>query len=276
MLCLLAGALAQPPPRGCSDSLTRRLPFCDVALSPAARASDLVSRLTLAEKLSLTDSSHAALDRLRVPAYTFGNECLHGAVVSGTDSGVGAVAGATVFPQPIAWGASFDAGLVAEIGAAVSTEARALNNQGVKRGGSMPGFLSCFAPNLNIFRDPRWGRGSETYGEDPLLTSNLTAAFVSGLQGSSRDAHRAIKVAATCKHFAAYSFEEAGDQMRFWFDARVSAQDLTETYLPAFSRRAFAKERAASVSGRVSIPRHAGERTSSSLAPARLLCVTHR
>jgi beta-glucosidase len=227
---IMSTALAAPSPRGCGEATVEKLPFCDRKLSAQARADDLVGRLTLTEKLGLTDSTHAAIPRLGVPSYTFGNDCLHSVNIRLSDVGVGPKAGSTIFPQPLAWAATFDEELVREIGTAMATEARAFSNYGTLRGVNS-GFQSCWAPNMNILRDPRWGRGSETFGEDPVLTSNITTAFVGGLQGSQQDQ---VSVAAVCKHFTAYSLEEADGEMRFYFNAKVTKQDLTDTYLPAF------------------------------------------
>eukprot|EP00729_Bicosta_minor_P016607 gene16607-13638_t len=233
----------------CTTSITKHLPFCNVSLNFTERIKDLLGRLTTEEKLSQTSSTQAAVPRLGIPAYAWGNECLHGAVVRSGDGTPPPAAGATVFPQPIGLAATFDVELVASIGDAVATESRALSNYGTLQGSTSPGYLNCWAPNVNIFRDPRWGRGSETYGEDPGLTSNMLSAYVRGMQYGapapapalpstemppSPPAPKYLKVAAVCKHFAAYSLEEADGQMRFWFDAIITKQDLADTYLPAF------------------------------------------
>lgn len=111
-----------------------------------------------------------------------GNECLHGIVVRGTEADATPSGGATIFPQPLGLAASFNQDIAQEIGIAISTEARALFNHGVERAEGVPGFLNCWSPNINIFRDPRWGRGSETYGEDPMLTSLMLEGMIGGLQ----------------------------------------------------------------------------------------------
>lgn len=183
-------------------------------------AHSLVSRMTLAEKMAQMKFEAPAIPRLGVPAYTWWNEALHGVARCGT---------ATVFPQAIALAAAFDPALIEKVGDAVSTEARAKYNQ-FRTSGSTAIYqgLTCWSPNINIFRDPRWGRGQETYGEDPYLTSVTGAAYVCGLQGKD-PVYR--KVDATCKHFAVHSGPES---LRHGFDVKVSDKDLWETYLAAF------------------------------------------
>ena len=184
------------------------------------RAAELVSRMTLEEKVSQMLHDAPAIPRLGVPAYNWWNEALHGVARAGT---------ATVFPQAIGLAAAFDEDMMRTVGDAVSTEARAkfnaqqaLGDRDIYKG------LTMWSPNINIFRDPRWGRGHETYGEDPYLTGRLGTGFVRGLQGSDPNY---LKTAACAKHFAVHSGPES---LRHEFDARVSAQDLGETYLPAF------------------------------------------
>jgi beta-glucosidase len=195
-------------------------PFQDLALSFEARARDLVSRMTIPEKIAQLMNEAPAIPRLGVPAYDWWNECLHGVARAGA---------ATVFPQAIGMAASFDAPLMREVATAISDEARAKHHDAVRRGdrGIYKG-LTFWSPNINIFRDPRWGRGQETYGEDPYLTARMGVEFVKGLQG---DDPRYLKVVATAKHFAVHSGPEAD---RHHFDARPSERDLYETYLPAF------------------------------------------
>ena len=176
--------------------------------------------MTLEEKVSQMQNGAPAIDRLGIPTYDWWNEALHGVARSGH---------ATVFPQAIGLGATWDAPLVERIGEAASIEARAKYNQAQREGNhSIYYGLTMWSPNINIFRDPRWGRGQETYGEDPLLTGTLGAAFVRGLQGPDP---RAPRVDATAKHFAVHSGPEAE---RHSFDAKISAHDLNDTYLPAF------------------------------------------
>jgi beta-glucosidase len=195
-------------------------PYLDPSLSVDKRVDDLVGRMTLEEKVSQMMNSAAAIDRLGVPAYEWWNEGLHGVARAGI---------ATVFPQAIGMAATFDEQLIHEVADVISTEARAKHNEFVRRGerGRYKG-LTFWSPNINIFRDPRWGRGQETWGEDPFLTGHLGVAFVRGMQG---DDLRYYKVIATAKHYAVHSGPEPE---RHSFDAVASQRDLWETYLPAF------------------------------------------
>ncbi len=184
------------------------------------RARELVSQMTLREKISQMLHGAAAIDRLGVPAYNWWNEALHGVARAGT---------ATVFPQAIAMAAAFDPDMMEQVGDAISTEARAKYNQQQACGDrDIYKGLTFWSPNINIFRDPRWGRGHETLGEDPWLTGELGKRFVNGLQGHDP---KYLKAAACAKHYAVHSGPE---DLRHRFDARVSQQDLWETYLPAF------------------------------------------
>ncbi|QFJ55150.1 glycoside hydrolase family 3 C-terminal domain-containing protein [Pseudobutyrivibrio xylanivorans] len=186
------------------------------------RAKELVSQMTIEEKCSQMLHHAAAIDRLGIPKYCWWNEALHGVARAGV---------ATVFPQAIGLGATFDENLVQGIGDVTSTEGRAKFNESVKHGDrDIYKGLTFWAPNVNIFRDPRWGRGHETYGEDPYLTGQLGMAYVHGLQGDDLDNPKA---AACAKHFAVHSGPEAD---RHHFDARVNDQDLYDTYLYAFKR----------------------------------------
>lgn len=190
------------------------------AQGAAARASALVAKMTLAEKVSQLQNDAPAIPRLGVPAYEWWNEGLHGHARDGY---------ATVFPQAIGLAASWDASLLQAVGTAVSVEARAsFNAVGAGKAHARYQGLTIWSPNINIDRDPRWGRGQETYGEDPFLTGSLAVAFVRGIQGDDAQHPRAI---ATPKHFVAHSGPEAG---RDSFDAMVSPHDLQDTYLPAF------------------------------------------
>jgi len=193
--------------------------FKNQKLSPKERAADLVSKMTTAEKVSQLNYDAAAIDRLGIPAYNWWNETLHGVARAGT---------ATMFPQAIGLAAMFDQELMQEVADACATEARAKYNQSKKHGdvGIYKG-LTMWSPNINIFRDPRWGRGQETYGECPYLTAKLGTAFVKGLQGEGP----ILKTAACAKHFACHSGPEG---IRHEFDAQVNPKDLNETYLPAF------------------------------------------
>ena len=185
-----------------------------------AKIRELVSRMTLEEKVSQLSYTSAAIPRLGIPEYNWWNECLHGVARAGI---------ATVFPQAIAMAAAFDDDLVRQIAGAISDEARAKYNEAVKQGnrGQYWG-LTFWTPNINIFRDPRWGRGQETYGEDPYLTSQIGLAFVRGLQG---DDPENLKTAACAKHYAVHSGPEKD---RHTFNAIPTKKDLFETYLPAF------------------------------------------
>ena len=184
------------------------------------RAADLVARMTLDEKIAQLQNAAPAIPRLDVPAYEWWNEALHGVARAGS---------ATVFPQAIGLAATFDPQLMHEIATAISDEGRAKHGEAERRGqhNRYQG-LNFWSPNINIFRDPRWGRGQETYGEDPYLTSRMGVAFVTGMQGEDP---RYLKVGATAKHYAVHSGPEAA---RHHFDVHPSEQDLYETYLPAF------------------------------------------
>ncbi|KAF1716535.1 glucan 1,4-alpha-glucosidase [Pseudoxanthomonas yeongjuensis] len=194
--------------------------YKDTQRSFEERAADLVSRMTLEEKAAQMQNGAPAIERLGLPAYDWWNEALHGVARAG---------GATVFPQAIGLAATFDVPLMDQVSRAISDEARAKHHEALRRGehGRYQG-LTFWSPNINIFRDPRWGRGQETYGEDPFLTARMGVSFVRGLQG---DDPKYRKLDATAKHFAVHSGPEAD---RHHFDARPSARDLYETYLPAF------------------------------------------
>jgi beta-glucosidase len=182
-------------------------------------AEDLVSRMTIEERAGQLRFDAPAIERLGIPEYNWWNEALHGMARGGT---------ATVFPQAIGLAAMFDDALLERLGDIAATEGRAKYNAVSKRGDrDIYHGLTFWSPNINIFRDPRWGRGHETYGEDPVLTSRLGQAYVRGLQGDGE----ALKAAACAKHFAAHSGPEA---LRHSFNAVVSQKDLEETYLPAF------------------------------------------
>lgn len=195
--------------------------FRDEALDIETRAKALLRELTLKEKISLLGYNNPPVERLQIPAYNWWNEALHGVARAGE---------ATVFPQAIALAATFDTTLVYRIADAISTEARSKYNINRSKGFQNQYLgITFWTPNINIFRDPRWGRGQETYGEDPFLTASMGKAFVKGLQGSEPE--RRLKTAAGAKHFAAHSGPEAD---RHHFNAVVDEKDLRETYLPAF------------------------------------------
>ena len=196
--------------------------YLDPDLPTDKRVADLISKLTLEEKLAQLLHDAPGIERLGIPAYDWWNEALHGVARYGR---------ATVFPQVIGLGATFDETLVHRIASAISDEARAKFNAAVALGDrdSYPG-LTFWSPNINIFRDPRWGRGMETFGEDPYLTGLLGSAFVHGMQG---DDPRYLKTAACAKHYAVHSGPES---QRHSFDAHPPRKDLWESYLPAFEK----------------------------------------
>ncbi|MFW5752891.1 MAG: glycoside hydrolase family 3 N-terminal domain-containing protein, partial [Planctomycetota bacterium] len=201
--------------------MTEPLPYRDPQLPAEARVDDLLDRLELDEKLALLSYQGPAVERVGLPAYNWWNECLHGVARNGR---------ATVFPQTIALAASFDRDLVTRVYDAIAAEARvkyAASALAGKRGQNRG--LTFWTPNINIFRDPRWGRGQETFGECPHLTAQLASEAVRALQGD--DPAHALRVAACAKHYAVHSGPEL---LRHSFDARPSPQDLWETYLPAF------------------------------------------
>ncbi|MCR5122918.1 MAG: glycoside hydrolase family 3 C-terminal domain-containing protein [Ruminococcus sp.] len=193
--------------------------YLDEKLSAQERAEALVAEMTIEEAASQLRYDAPAIERLGIPAYNWWNEGVHGLARSGT---------ATMFPQAIGLAAMFDTDLVRRAADITSTEARAKYNQYSKHGDrDIYKGLTLWAPNINIFRDPRWGRGHETYGEDPFLTAENGKAFVKGLQGEGK----VLKTAACAKHFAVHSGPEA---MRHSFDAKADPKDMTETYLYAF------------------------------------------
>lgn len=196
------------------------MPYLDENLSFEERAMDLVSRMTLEEKIFQTLYTAPAIERLNVKAYNWWNEALHGVARAGV---------ATVFPQAIGLAATFDEDFIEKIADAISTEGRAkFNMQQKYEDIDIYKGLTFYSPNVNIFRDPRWGRGHETFGEDPYLSSRLGARFVKGMQGHHE---KYMKVATCVKHFAVHSGPE---DIRHSFNAVVSGKDLYETYLPAF------------------------------------------
>ncbi len=205
-----------------SLSLPAQEPFRNPDLPVEQRVTDLLSRLTLEEKVNLMKHDAPAVPRLGIPAYNWWNEALHG--VARTPEKV------TVFPQAIALAATFDPEGLQRVGDIASTEGRALFNEALGAGKGIPQYrgLTYWTPNINIFRDPRWGRGQETYGEDPYLTAKMGAAMVRGLEGSDPFY---LKAVACAKHYAVHSGPEGN---RHVFDARVSPHDLWDTYLPAF------------------------------------------
>lgn len=197
--------------------------YLDPSRTLGERVRDLIGRMTLQEKIGQMSNESRAIPRLGIPAYNYWNEALHGVARSGR---------ATVFPQSIGMAATWDCNLVQRVASAIADEARAKHHEAVRRNGSADQYqgLTLWAPNINIFRDPRWGRGQETYGEDPYLTGELGVAFVRGLQG---DNPKYLKTAACAKHFAVHSGPEKD---RHHFNAQVSPRELNDTYFPAFRR----------------------------------------
>ena len=186
------------------------------------RVKDLLHQLTMAEKISLLGYNSKPVERLGIPAYNWWNEALHGVARAGK---------ATVFPQAIGMAASFDDALMYEVADAISTEARAKYNLAIQQDRHLQYMgLSFWSPNINIFRDPRWGRGQETYGEDPFLTASMGTSFMKGLQGSDPFV---LKASACAKHFAVHSGPEASRHKK---DVQVDEKDLRETYLYAFKK----------------------------------------
>jgi beta-glucosidase len=204
----------------CAAAPAQQAPYLDTKLPPAERAHDLVGRMTLDEKVSQLEDWATSIPRLGIPDYQTWNEALHGVARAGY---------ATVFPQAIGMAATWDPSIVHAMGNVISTEARAKYNEAQRQGNHRIFYgLTFWSPNINIFRDPRWGRGQETYGEDPFLTAKMGVAFVHGVQGDDPDHLRAV---ATSKHFAVHSGPES---MRHGFNVDPTPRDLEETYLPAF------------------------------------------
>jgi beta-glucosidase len=196
------------------------LPFMNPDLPVEQRVDDLVGRMTLEEKIGQMMNAAPAIPRLGIPEYNWWNECLHGVARAGL---------ATVFPQAIGLGATWDQDMQWRMATAISDEARAKHHEYVRKGKRLiyEG-LTFWSPNINIFRDPRWGRGQETYGEDPYLTGRMAVQFIKGLQG---DDPKYFKTIATVKHFAVHSGPEPE---RHFFDAQADERDFRETYLPQF------------------------------------------
>lgn len=216
-IALLSLVLLLALPSGAQSPI---FPFMDSSKPREERIDDLISRLTLEEKVAMMQNGSKGVERLGIPDYNWWNEALHGVARAGL---------ATVFPQAIGLAATFDPEEQFKTFSIVSDEARAKYHQSIRDGNNRQYYgLSFWTPNINIFRDPRWGRGQETYGEDPYLTSVMGVATVKGLQGNDPDY---LKTHACAKHFAVHSGPEWN---RHQYDARVSQRDLWETYLPAF------------------------------------------
>jgi len=213
-----APAIAAPPP-ACAD---KPCAWLDTSLSPEARAKDLVARMTLEEKAAQMQDNAPAIPRLGLKRYGWWNEVLHGLARAGHS---------TVYPQAIGLAATWDTSLMYDIGDAISDEGRASHNAALLRdptGTDRYYGVNYWSPNINIFRDPRWGRGQETYGEDPTLTGRMATAFVRGIQGDDPNFYKGV---ATPKHFVVHSGPEP---LRHGFNVPVSPYDLEDTYLPAF------------------------------------------
>lgn len=202
--------------------------FCDPTVGVGERVGDLVKRLTLDEKIGFLVNSAGSVDRLGIPKYEWWSEALHGVSYVGPGTHFSnLVPGATSFPQVILTAASFNVSLFEAIGKVVSTEARAMHNVGLAG-------LTYWSPNINIVRDPRWGRTQETPGEDPLLTSKYGSGYVRGLQQSDDGDKDKLKVAACCKHYTAYDVDNWKGVDRYHFNAVVTKQDMDDTFQPPF------------------------------------------
>ncbi|KAG9459609.1 hypothetical protein H6P81_004117 [Aristolochia fimbriata] len=220
---IIPASVSSRPAFACVGN-ARNFPFCKTSAPIHKRVQDLIGRLALEEKIRLLVNNAAAVPRLGIQGYEWWSEALHGVsnVGPGTKFG-GQFPGATSFPQVILTAASFNESLWEEIGRVVSDEARAMYN------GGMAG-LTYWSPNVNIYRDPRWGRGQETPGEDPVLAAKYAARYVRGLQQPYGPGGLRLKVAACCKHYTAYDLDNWNGVDRFHFNAKVSKQDLEDTY----------------------------------------------
>ncbi|KAB2628511.1 beta-xylosidase/alpha-L-arabinofuranosidase 1-like [Pyrus ussuriensis x Pyrus communis] len=211
-----------------SNATLSSFAFCDTSLGVDARVADLVKRLTLPEKIGFLVNNAGSVSRLGIPKYEWWSEALHGVSYVGPGTKFSSlVPGATSFPQVILTAASFNTSLFEAIGRVVSTEARAMYNVGLAG-------LTFWSPNINIFRDPRWGRGQETPGEDPVLSSKYGSGYVRGLQQTDDGDKNKLKVAACCKHYTAYDVDNWKGVDRYHFNAVVTKQDLDDTFQPPF------------------------------------------
>ncbi len=228
---LLSATGQQPAPAAAPTQNTASMPFMNPQLAPEERATDLVHRMTLAEKASEMQNNSAAVPRLSIPAYQWWSEALHGVINEGV----------TEYPEPVGLAATFDPAGIHTMAAQIGVEGRIKHVQNLREGHTgIMGGLDFWSPNLNIFRDPRWGRGQETYGEDPFLTGRMGVAYVTGLQGNNPKYYLAI---ATPKHFAVHSGPEP---TRHFADVDVNKHDEVDTYEPAF-RAAVIEGKAGSV-----------------------------
>ncbi|XP_060193376.1 probable beta-D-xylosidase 7 [Lycium barbarum] len=233
VLFLLAESAQPPFSCDSSNSITSSFPFCNKSLTITQRVHDLVSRLTVDEKISQLVNTAPEIPRLGISAYQWWSEGLHGVSKSGRGTTFnGTVKGATQFPQIILTASTFDEHLWYRIAQAIGREARAVYNAGQLKG------MTLWAPNVNIFRDPRWGRGQETPGEDPMMVGKYGVAYVRGIQGDSfeggklQDGH--LQASACCKHFIAQDVDNWNNINRFTFDAHVLKQDMADSYEPPF------------------------------------------
>src|SRR5580704_9611581 len=217
LFAIVAASAFGPPIFAQQPSASDDAPYKDPKVPTELRVKDLVSRMTLEEKAAQVGHTAPAIPRLGVPEYNWWNEGLHGVARAGI---------ATVFPQAIGLAATFDAPLMHEVADVISTEFRAKYYATVKPDGSTDWYrgLTVWSPNINIFRDPRWGRGQETYGEDPFLTARMGVAFVTGLQGNDP---KYLKTVATPKHYAVHSGPES---TRHTVDVIASLHDMEDTY----------------------------------------------
>ncbi|KAJ4759550.1 beta-D-xylosidase 4 [Rhynchospora pubera] len=227
LLLLIPLSSCTLPNRPCASSgAANAFPFCNSSLPLLTRAESLVSLLTLDEKIKQLSNTADAVPRLGLPAYEWWSEALHGLCANGP--GVlfnGSIRAATVFPQIILTAASFNRTLWREVARAIAEEARAMHNVGQAG-------LTFWAPNINIFRDPRWGRGQETPGEDPLTVSTFAVEYVKGFQ--HEDDNGGLMLSACCKHFTAYDLEKWNGSARYTFNAKVTEQDMEDTFQPPF------------------------------------------
>src|SRR6202050_2700319 len=235
LLCFCGAALGQSNGKGttaANNGEEGKPAYLNTDLALEQRVRDLTARMTLEEKVSQMQYDAPAIPRLGVPAYNWWSEALHGVARAGT---------ATVFPQALGLAATWDAELMHGVADVIANARRAEYNDAVQHGNRGQNFgLTFWSPNINIFRDPRWGRGQETYGEDPFLTGRMAVAFVTGMQG---DDPKYFRVVSTPKHYAVHSGPEP---LRHLFNVDVSLHDLEDTYLPAF-RAAITEAHAQSV-----------------------------
>ncbi|XP_050212687.1 probable beta-D-xylosidase 7 [Mercurialis annua] len=239
LLFIYAESAKSEPPFSCdyTNPSTKSYLFCQTSLPITQRVKDLISRLTLDEKISQLVDTAPSIPRLGIPAYRWWSEALHGVAFLPDVSerqGIhfnGTIRSATSFPQVILSAASFDSTLWYRIGQVIGKEARAIYNNGQAIG------MTFWSPNINIFRDPRWGRGQETPGEDPMVSGKYAVSFVRGVQGDSFEGGvlgEQLQASACCKHFTAYDLEKWNGTNRFIFNAQVTKQDLADTYQPPF------------------------------------------